>query len=152
MTLKWTPASDEQLDREIEEARPRSRIAGDRGPRATSARYNRRTHRVEVELVDGCLFAFPAASAEGLRDAPAELLDRVQVIGDGYALHWEDLDADFTVAGLLAGRLGSKAWMREHARRAGSATSPAKARAARENGRKGGRPRRGTRNGAGDVG
>jgi hypothetical protein len=32
-------------------------------------------------------------------------------MGDG--LHWETLDTDFTVAGLLAGVFGTKRWMAE---------------------------------------
>lgn len=142
MEHSWTSRSDEDLDREIGKVRDRSEDEGGPGPIAVSARYNARSGRVEVELVDGCLFAFPAKSAQGLRDAPDALLREVEVVDGGRALHWERLDADFTVAGLLAGRLGSRAWMREHARRAGSVTSPAKARAARENGRQGGRPRK----------
>ncbi|MQA92136.1 MAG: DUF2442 domain-containing protein [Gemmatimonas sp.] len=147
MARKWTPLDDEQLDREIEDARKRSKIVSDSEPRAVGARYNRRSRRIEVELADGCLFAFPVKSAQGLDGATADQLAEVEVLGDGYALHWEKLDADFTVAGLLAGRLGSRAWMREHARRAGSVTSGAKARAARANGRKGGRPRKGVSRG-----
>jgi len=47
------------------------------------------------------------------------------------------------VPGLLMGVFGTRAWMAsELARRAGQAKSPAKAAAARVNGRKGGRPRR----------
>lgn len=51
------------------------------------------------------------------------------------------LDVDFTVPGLMAGIFGTRVAM---ARRAGQATSPAKAAAARKNGRKGGRPPRRT--------
>jgi hypothetical protein len=140
-THSWTPATDAELDRQIEVARERSEIAAAE-PRATSARYDARTGRIEIELSDGCLFAFPAREAQGLEGATARQLARVEVIGDGYALHWEELDVDYTVPGLLAGRLGSRLWMREHARRAGSVTSEAKARAARANGAKGGRPRK----------
>lgn len=143
MVRNWTPPDDEQLDREIEDSRKRSMIADPSEPRAVSARYNRRTRRIDVELADGWLFGFPASSAQGLQGATPDQLAEVEVVGDGYALHWQSLDADFTVAGLLQGRFGSRAWMREHARRAGSATSEAKARAARANGRKGGRPRKG---------
>jgi hypothetical protein len=113
----WTPLDDEQLDREIEDARAQSKIVSDREPRAVSARYNRRTRRIEVELVDSCLFAFPAKSAQGLEGATPDQLAEVEVLGRGYALRWAKLDAEFTVAGLLAGRFGSRAWMREHARR-----------------------------------
>jgi hypothetical protein len=55
-------------------------------------------------------------------------------------LHWEALDADLSIPGLLAGLFGTKAYMdRMRAARAGGATSPLKAEAARRNGRKGGR-------------
>ena len=51
-------------------------------------------------------------------------------------------DADFTVAGLVAGVFGTRAWMAELGRKGGSVTSEAKAAAVRENGKKGGRPRK----------
>jgi len=60
----------------------------------------------------------------------------------GYALRWERLDADFTVIGLLAGIFGTKAWMSELGRKGGNARSEAKASAVRENGKRGGRPRK----------
>jgi hypothetical protein len=56
----------------------------------------------------------------------------------GYGLHWEALDVDLSIPGLIAGIFGTRSYM---ARRAGQATSPAKAAAARANGAKGGRPR-----------
>ena len=65
----------------------------------------------------------------------------MKILGAGYGLHWEVLDVDFRVSGLLAGVLGTKAYM---ARRAGQATSPAKSAAARANGAKGDRPRKQT--------
>jgi hypothetical protein len=133
--------SDAELDRTIEEGRKGSAIAGD-GPRAVRAEYNRDSGRIEVEMDGGWLIAFPPGAAQGLRGASAELLSQVEIVGDGYALHWEELDADFTIPGILAGKLGTRTWMRELARRAGSIRSPAKARAARKNGMKGGRPRK----------
>lgn len=141
MTRNWTALTDAELSRQIGEARRNSRIADPGEPRALGARYDRATGRIEIELNDRCLFAFPVDTAEGLCGAPPAELERIEIVGDGYALHWESLDVHFTVAGLLAGRLGSRVWMREHARRAGSVSSVAKARAARRNGLKGGRPR-----------
>ena len=106
MERNWKLVDDEQLDREIEVARAQSKIADPGSPRAVSARYNRRSRRIELELADGCLFAFPAEGAQGLVGASADQLALVEIVGDGYALHWEELDSDFTVEGLLAGRLG----------------------------------------------
>jgi hypothetical protein len=62
------------------------------------------------------------------------------VLGSGFGLHWEKLDADLSIPALIIGTFGSKAWMQELARRGGSVTSPTKAAAARSNGAKGGRP------------
>lgn len=53
-----------------------------------------------------------------------------------------EIDAALSVPGLLVGLPGTSAYM---ARRAGQATSPAKAAAARTNGAKGGRPRKAVR-------
>ena len=112
-------------------------------PRAKDARYDRARGRVLVNLTNGCSFAFPARLAQGLEDATDTELAAVEILGAGYGLHWEKLDVDLSVPGLLAGLFGTKAYMdRVRAARAGSVTSPRKARAARRNGTKGGRPRR----------
>jgi Protein of unknown function (DUF2442) len=126
-------------DSEIDAALEGGRRAAASEPRAATARYDRKLGRVVVELTNGCTFAFPPRLAQGLEDATDDELETVEILGAGYGLHWEALDADFTVPGLLAGIFGTKAYM---ARRAGQATSPAKAAAARANGLKGGRPRK----------
>ena len=129
-------------DTEIAVARRRGDALAQSEPRAQAARYEPATGQVVVELTNGCIFTFPARALEGLADATDLQLAEVEVLGSGYGLHWEGLDADFTVPGLLMDLFGTQAWMaREQARRAGSATSPAKAAAARANGAKGGRPR-----------
>jgi len=134
--------TDEGLKREVARSREAGRLADAVEPRALSAHYDRAKGLVELQLKNGCHFAFPPALTEGLAGAPAELLEEVEVLGDGYALRWEKLDADFTVPGLLAGNLGSRRWMAEELGRAGgNAKSDAKARASRRNGLKGGRPR-----------
>jgi hypothetical protein len=124
---------------EFEAASRRGRRIAVHEPRAASARYDRRRDRIVVELTNGCTFAFPPQLAQGLAEASAEQLSQVEVLGAGYGLHWEALDIDFTVPGLLAGIFGTRSHM---ARMAGRTTSPAKAAAARANGAKGGRPRK----------
>lgn len=109
-------------------------------PRAAAARYDRANDRVIVELTNGCAFVFPPRLAQGLEDAAPEQLEAVEILGAGAGLHWEALDVDLSVPGLLAGVFGTKSYL---ARRAGETRSPAKAAAARANGAKGGRPRNG---------
>jgi hypothetical protein len=127
------------LDAQIDAAIERGRQALETEPRAASARYDRKLDRVVVDLTNGCTFAFPPRLAQGLEAATDEQLNEVQILGVGYGLHWEALDVDLSIPGLLAGLFGTKAYM---ARRAGQATSPAKAAASRANGAKGGRPRK----------
>ncbi|SEC87818.1 Protein of unknown function [Rhizobiales bacterium GAS188] len=112
-------------------------------PKALRARYDRRVSRVVIGLDNGLELAFPPRLAQGLEHAtPAELaIIEISPLGDG--LHWPAIDADLYVPALLQGVFGSKSWMARHLGAAGGrARSDAKAEAARENGRKGGRPRK----------
>lgn len=124
---------------EIAAARAAGRLRRATEPHARSARYDRRSGRIVVELDSGATFAFPPRLVEGLSEATPDELAEVELLGGGYGLHWERLDVDYTVPGLVSGVFGTAKWM---AARAGRATSPAKAAAARANGAKGGRPRK----------
>ncbi|MFL5386747.1 MAG: DUF2442 domain-containing protein [Longimicrobiaceae bacterium] len=133
-------------DAELLAALERGREADGVEPRAVSARYDAASRRVVVELTNGCALAFPTDVAQGLRGAAPAALGQVEVLAGGRALRWEALDVDLGVAPLLQGIFGTAAWMRElrseMGRAGGRASTPAKASAARENGRKGGRPRK----------
>lgn len=133
--------TDEAILAQVPRARRSARMEAETEPRAKTARYDRASGRVEVELTNGCLFAFPVALAQGLRGAPAKDLEQVAIELEGEGLRWERLDADLLVPELLRGVFGSKRWKSEVGRTLGRARSKAKASAARINGRKGGRPR-----------
>lgn len=132
----------ELTDSQIDDATERGKTLRVNEPRATAARYNRKLARIVVDLTNGCSFTFPPRLAQGLERATEEQLAQVEVLGNGFGLHWEALDTDLTVPGLLAGLFGTKSYMARHA---GQATSPAKAAAARANGAKGGRPTKSAR-------
>jgi hypothetical protein len=110
-------------------------------PRAVEAYYDARKARLVVELNNGVIMMLPPRLLQGLQDATPAQISKVELTPLGIGLHWEELDADLSVAGLASGAFGSKAWMSELARYAGSRTSTRKAVSSRENGRKGGRPR-----------
>lgn len=101
-------------------------------PRAVYARFDRRTHKVIVKLNTGIDFAFDPKLAPGLGDAAMDDFVGVSVEGVGSTLHFPRLDADFTVSRLLEGFLGPMDWTKREAR----------ALASRENGKRGGRPKR----------
>lgn len=113
-----------------------------RGEVAVSATYERSGGRLRVELASGVAVLIPVRKIEGLADAKPSVIASVDIAGGGYALHWQTLDLDLSVPDLVAGCLGTKAWMSSLARQAGKSTSRAKTAAARVNGRKGGRPRK----------
>lgn len=130
---------DEITDAELAQARRRGDELWEREPRATAARYDRKSGRIIVDLNNDCTFAFPARRAQGLEDATDDELAQIEVIGLGYGLHWENLNEDHAIPALLAGIFGTRKYM---AQLAGRAKSPKKAAAARANGAKGGRPRK----------
>jgi hypothetical protein len=84
----------------------------------------------------------PVAKVQGLADAKPAAIKTVEVTGKGYGLYWPKLDLDVSVPDLVAGCFGTHAWMSMLARRAGLTRSPAKSASSRENGKKGGRPRK----------
>jgi hypothetical protein len=59
---------------------------------------------VYLELTDGRIIGFPADRYRILSQASDDQLKQVQIEVDGYALRWEELDEDLTVAGVVAGR------------------------------------------------
>lgn len=131
-------------EREFAEAEARGQALREAGY-VVRARYDRRRARIMLNLSTGVDVAFPPERVEGLAGATADDLAEIEISPSGLGLYWPRLDADVHVPALLQGVFGSKHWMAQQlGARGGQATSEAKAQAARENGRKGGRPRRKT--------
>lgn len=138
---------DERVARAVDGRLVVATVAGkarrERGELAARAGYDARSKRLRIELVSGVGVSIPVAMIQGLNHVPVAVIRDVRVDGGGYGLHWPSLDLDLAVPDLIAGCFGSRTWMSALARRGGAAKSAAKQRAARENGRKGGRPRKG---------
>jgi hypothetical protein len=112
-------------------------------PRAVAARYDRRSKRIVLRLSSGIDVAFAPRDAQGLAAATADELGHIEISPSGLGIHFPKLDADLYLPALLEGFLGSPAWMAARlGARGGMTNSPAKASAARANGRLGGRPRK----------
>jgi hypothetical protein len=133
--------TDHQILSQIPAARKRARRARATEARALRARYDSRARSLAVELTNGSSFRLPIKLIPWLRNVPANQLGEVEVDPSGEGLHWESLDVDLSVPGLLQEIFGTASWMRQLARHGGRSRSPAKVSAARSNGAKGGRPR-----------
>jgi hypothetical protein len=55
-----------------------------------------------VDLTDGRVIGVPLEWFPSLRDASLDQLNNWRLIGPGVGIHWEELDEDLSVEGLLA--------------------------------------------------
>jgi hypothetical protein len=105
--------ASKDFEQEYKAAARRAAKADAIEPRAKSARYDRRSRRIVVELRNGAEFMFPTDLAQGLAGADDEALSRIEVSASGGTLSWRDLDVDLSVPSLLAGMFGTRQWMRK---------------------------------------
>jgi hypothetical protein len=134
----WTPASAEGFVRQNEAALRRGREVDRIEPRARMVDYDEERGLIIVELRSGFVLGF-APERVGLASASAEKLREVRVSPSGDGLHWDSLDVAVSLTGVVAEGLNLREWAPRYL---GQSRSEAKARAARQNGMKGGRPRR----------
>jgi Protein of unknown function (DUF2442) len=110
-----------------------------RDPRAIAARYE--DGHIVIDLSTRYRVSFAPERAQGLAGAAPSDLAEIEITPSGYGLHWPKLNADLWLPALLEGVFGSRAWMAARlGAEGGKATSDAKVAAARENGKRGGRP------------
>jgi Protein of unknown function (DUF2442) len=130
--------TDADIDRAIERARNLQNE-----PRVTEVEYRPGPglDLFILKLSDGGRHLIPREDMQGLQSATKEQISRVEILGHGTGLHWPALDLDLYVPSLLRRIYGTKSWMAAIGRSGGSVKSPAKKRASRANGSKGGRPR-----------
>ncbi|WNJ89926.1 DUF2442 domain-containing protein [Bosea sp. 685] len=87
--------------------------------------------------------AIPVRRIEGLAEASADHLAEIEISPAGLGLFWPQLDVDVYLPALLQGVFGSRKWMAAQLGASGGRMrSEPKTAAARQNGQKGGRPRK----------
>lgn len=142
-TRNWAKEiSDEQLDQQIERAQVAWVEAAETEPRAELTKYDRRQNLIVIKLTNGAEFRFPPHLVKGLAKAPSDQLANVHLSGTGDSIHWESLDVDFSIPGIIASVFGTRTCMSELGKQGGRKITAAKSAAAKENGKKGGRPRK----------
>ena len=133
----------EILDDDIEQADKRAQQKQAHFPRASTVRYDRRIARLVIALESGLGLTISPKDVQGLQDARPEDLANAEISPSGLGIHFPAIDMDMYLPGLLEGYLGTKRWMAARNGQAGGKVSnEAKAAAARENGKRGGRPRK----------
>jgi Protein of unknown function (DUF2442) len=127
---------------EFDRANKRAREMYEENPRAVSAKYDHKLHQIVISLNNGLSVMFPPRNAQGLQRARPSDLDLIEISPSGLGIGFPKLNADVFIPSLLQGFLGSKNWMAASlGATGGRSKSDAKAVAARENGRLGGRPK-----------
>jgi|HubBroStandDraft_1064217.scaffolds.fasta_scaffold120907_3 hypothetical protein len=88
------------------------------------------------------MLALPIRTIDELAGASDSELSHVRAGFGGRAIVLENRDVDISIAGLLRDLVGLSVSAAALGQKGGSASSPAKTAAVRENGKRGGRPRR----------
>ena len=58
---------------------------------------------ITFNLVDGRVVSVPLAWSWRLSEATPSQRNKFEIIGDGYGVHWPDVDEDLSVEGMLHG-------------------------------------------------
>jgi hypothetical protein len=111
-------------------------------PRADRVSYDAKTRLIMLDLRGGAILGLPVSTIRGLAGAKPSQLKTIRAGFDGESITLEDLDVDISIPGLLRDLVGMTSAATLLGRKGGSATSEAKAAAVRENGKRGGRPRK----------
>ena len=114
-------------------------------PGATkNAQYNQQTQVLEIELNNGVMVSIPKILIKELRDKADQEIKTVTVEPLREGLDWEEMDIHICSLGLIFDVLNNEDFAKQYkgylSKIGGQSKSEAKARAARENGKKGGRP------------
>jgi hypothetical protein len=110
---------------------------------ATQVTYSKDTGRIVVELSSSVQIAFVARQFQGLETATDDELAQLSITPSGRGIYVEALDVDVYLPTLLQGVFGSTRWMASQmGKTGGKAVGGLKAKSSRENGKRGGRPKK----------
>lgn len=109
---KWE-YSEAELQRMYEAATRRGEEAIKTEKQAHAVRYDQTTNRIILELKNNVTVILPCDLIQGLSDANPTEIAEVELGSRGASLHWEKLDQDFSVDGLVNGVFGTQKWMEQ---------------------------------------
>jgi hypothetical protein len=95
------------------------RLAAITAPRAARVTYRTQKHALHIELTNGATITLPVKLIPSLNGARPKDLRTVEVLGRGSGLHWEGLDLDMSVPGLVCSAFPGHVWLAELGRQGG---------------------------------
>ncbi len=111
-------------------------------PRADRVRYDERKGLIVMDLRGGAILGLPVSAIDELRKIQPKDLRSVRAGFDGESISLDELDIDISIPHLLKDLVGMTSAAALLGRKGGAVKSNAKAAAVRENGKRGGRPRK----------
>lgn len=135
---KWI-FTEQEIEDQIERGK---RLYKEPALAGTTYTFDADTRILSIQNSDGSRIDFSVNKIQELQDASTDEIQQGYITNAGDAIHWDNLDAHYTIAGLAAEIFGTREWMRELGRKGGQSVSTAKAIAARLNGLRGGRPKK----------
>ena len=131
------------MDKEMTEARHRFQVKSETEPWIENAAYSdgRLVLQLKGSALEGTTLSFPLRSIPELAHGTDEQLAALELTRRGNAVLWRGLDVGISAKSLVELAIGLRS-VSSNAAKAGSTRSEAKAVSARENGCKGGRPRK----------
>jgi hypothetical protein len=121
ISKKSQKIGEQEFESQYNEATRRAKEIDATELRARSARYNARSKRLSIDLTNGLSFQLPIGLLKEFVGARASDIAAVELAPRGAALHWEKLDLDFSVAGLVTAVLGARAVIAEAGKEGGRA-------------------------------
>lgn len=134
--------TQQEIDNQIEAAIAKQLEVENTQLKASVVSYNRKTKKLIIQFENGCEFSCPVLLLQGVSELSDDEISQVKLTPVGWGVTWEDADIDLGVNELVQGIFGTKAWMKKIAAKGGRSKSEKKKAASRENGKKGGRPRK----------
>lgn len=132
------PVSEVDLRRAV----AAGRRAGQAELRATKVRYDPKGDRIDLAIGDALRVWLKRNLIAEFAKVPPAAMRKVALSPAGTTLELTPYDIHISIDGLFASLVSPRTLARTMAKRGGSSTSRAKQRSARENGKKGGRPRK----------
>jgi Protein of unknown function (DUF2442) len=99
--------------KQITQAKLNAQLAYIVEPHAVSAIYNAEQNLIVITLKNGVIFSILPHLIQGLENANKTELNNFWFSESESSIHWDILDADFSISGLIAWVFGTEKWLNQ---------------------------------------